>query len=267
MNDKTAHLAARLLAPVTLFEWGAILTYFYGSNRIAAYLHPSFRPLVLVTGILLLVSAACVLVGGGTSCEDAGCCDPSQTRPSPRGPLAFAVLLLPIAFAAKLTPDSYSAAFLQNRGVSQSLAGPPTASKPKAPEAEAPGRVRDLPRAVSILDLMLAAQDDWAQKDFDGKLVSLTGRFYPQDIHCFGLVSILITCCAADAQTVAVRINMDNPPKWGELAWVKVVGRVSFQKSEDQNVPVIAAEKVTEIPSPEEQYIYPQARPIKHSRP
>ena len=263
MNDKTAHLAARLLAPVTLFEWGAILTYFYGSNRIAAYLHPSFRPLVLVTGILLLVSAACVLWSPGCDQE---CCE-SQPKQMPRRLLAFAVLLLPIAFAASATPDSYSTAFLQNRGVSQSLAGVPAVPKPKTPEVATTERVCDTPRAVSILDLMLAAQDDWAQKDFDGKLVSLTGRFYPQDAHCFGLVSILITCCAADAQTVAVRINVDNPPKWGQLAWVKVVGRVGFVKEGDQNVPVIAAEKVTEIPSPEEQYIYPEARPIKHSRP
>jgi uncharacterized repeat protein (TIGR03943 family) len=228
-------------------------------------LHPSFRPLVLVTGILLLVSAACVLGFPGSAC---GCDDECREHAqSPRGLLAFAVLLLPIAFAASLTPDSFSAAFLQNRGVSQSLAGAAQASEPKAQEPQARERVSNHPRAVSMLDLMLAAQDDWAQKDFDGKLVTLTGRFFPQDAHSFGLVSTLITCCAADAQTLAVRVNMDDPPKWGKLAWVKVVGRVSFSKSGEQNVPIIAAEKITGIPSPEEQYIYPQSRPIKHSRP
>ena len=51
---------ARILAPLTLLEWGGILTYFYFSGRIAAFLHPMFRPLVLVTGILLLITALCV---------------------------------------------------------------------------------------------------------------------------------------------------------------------------------------------------------------
>jgi hypothetical protein len=51
---------ARILAPLTLLEWGGILTYFYFSGRIAAFLHPMFRPLVLVTGILLLITTTSI---------------------------------------------------------------------------------------------------------------------------------------------------------------------------------------------------------------
>ena len=55
-------ILGRILAPLTLLEWGGILTYFYFSGRIAAFLHPMFRPLVLVTGILLLITALCVAI-------------------------------------------------------------------------------------------------------------------------------------------------------------------------------------------------------------
>ena len=60
---------ARILAPLTLLEWGGILTYFYFSGRIAAFLHPMFRPLVLVTGILLLITAACVAIFHEDECS------------------------------------------------------------------------------------------------------------------------------------------------------------------------------------------------------
>ena len=59
MNPKILHKAGRILPPLALAEWGAILTYFYCSDRLTAYLHPLFRPLVFVTGILLLLSAMC----------------------------------------------------------------------------------------------------------------------------------------------------------------------------------------------------------------
>ncbi len=38
-------LAARFLAPLTLFEWGSIFTYFSLSHRLVAFLSPGFRPL------------------------------------------------------------------------------------------------------------------------------------------------------------------------------------------------------------------------------
>jgi len=60
---------ARILAPLALLEWGGIFTYFYFSGRIAAFLHPSFRGLALVAGILLIIIAVIVAVFHEETCE------------------------------------------------------------------------------------------------------------------------------------------------------------------------------------------------------
>ena len=57
---------------MTLAEWGAIMLYFYASGRIAAFLHPTFRPMIFVTGVLLLVTAAMVFYSRQVNCLHAG---------------------------------------------------------------------------------------------------------------------------------------------------------------------------------------------------
>jgi uncharacterized membrane protein YcgQ (UPF0703/DUF1980 family) len=130
---------ARILAPLTLLEWGGILTYFYFSGRIAAFLHPMFRPLVLMTGILLLITAICVAIFREDECghdheeehahdEDSHQHGHSHDRLSFGGFLAFLILLLPLALAAKISPDSYGANLIKNRGLVEDIRSIPGAA-------------------------------------------------------------------------------------------------------------------------------------------
>jgi uncharacterized repeat protein (TIGR03943 family) len=148
---------ARILAPLTLLEWGGILIYFYFSGRIAAFLHPMFRPLVLVTGVLLLITAICVAVFREEECthehghegaehghdEDSHQHSHSHGRLSFGGFLAFLILLLPLALAAKISPDSYGANLIKNRGLVEDIRSIPGAAssfakRTKAIETTAP---------------------------------------------------------------------------------------------------------------------------------
>jgi uncharacterized repeat protein (TIGR03943 family) len=131
-------ILGRILAPLTLLEWGGILTYFYFSGRIAAFLHPMFRPLVLMTGILLLITAACVAIfredesaheHEEEDSEDQH--DHSHShhdRLSVGSLLAFLILLLPLALAAKISPDSYGANLIRNRGLVEDIRSIPSAA-------------------------------------------------------------------------------------------------------------------------------------------
>jgi uncharacterized repeat protein (TIGR03943 family) len=125
---------ARILAPLTLLEWGGILTYFYFSGRIAAFLHPMFRPLVLVTGILLLITAFCVAIfheeecGHGHDHSEDHEHSHSHDKLSVGGFLAFLILLLPVALAAKISPDSYGANLIKNRGLVEDIRSIPGAA-------------------------------------------------------------------------------------------------------------------------------------------
>jgi uncharacterized repeat protein (TIGR03943 family) len=131
----------RILAPLTLLEWGGILIYFYYSGRIAAFLHPLFRPLVLVTGILLVMTAACVAIFHEDDCShmsndhdhEHDLAEPDQHTHSHgnlsvRRFLAFLILLLPLALAAKISPDSYGANLINNRGLVEDIRGLPAIS-------------------------------------------------------------------------------------------------------------------------------------------
>jgi uncharacterized repeat protein (TIGR03943 family) len=128
----------RILAPLTLLEWGGILIYFYYSGRIAAFLHPLFRPLVLATGILLVLTAVCVAIFHEDDCshishdhdheQDLAEHDQhshSHGNLSARRFLAFLILLLPLALAAKISPDSYGANLINNRGLVEDVRGLP----------------------------------------------------------------------------------------------------------------------------------------------
>jgi uncharacterized repeat protein (TIGR03943 family) len=136
-------ILGRILAPLTLFEWGGILTYFYFSGRIAAFLHPMFRPLVLVTGILLLITAACVAIfheheheHEEDDSEDQDEHSHSHDRLSFGGLVAFLILLLPLALAAKISPDSYGANLIRNRGLVEDIRSIPGAASSFANRAK-----------------------------------------------------------------------------------------------------------------------------------
>jgi uncharacterized repeat protein (TIGR03943 family) len=138
-------ILGRILAPLTLLEWGGILTYFYFSGRITAFLHPMFRPLVLVTGILLLITAACVAIfreeeseheHEDEDSEDRHQHSHSHDRLSLGGFLAFLILLLPLALAAKISPDSYGANLIKNRGLVEDIRSIPGAASSFAHRAK-----------------------------------------------------------------------------------------------------------------------------------
>jgi uncharacterized repeat protein (TIGR03943 family) len=120
-------LLARTLAPLTLLEWGAILAYFYFSGRLTAFLHPMFRPLVLVTGLLLIATAACVALFPEEECahsHDDGSAHEHEAF-SAKSLLGFLILLLPLALAAIVSPDDYGATIVRNRGLVEDIRGLP----------------------------------------------------------------------------------------------------------------------------------------------
>ncbi len=137
---------ARILAPLTLFEWGGILAYFYFSGRIAAFLHPMFRPLVLITGKHLLINPLCVAIFREEECshehehdhghEEGHQHNHSHGRLTVGGFLAFLILLLPLALAAKISPDSYGANLIQNRGLVEDIRSIPGAASSFANRAQ-----------------------------------------------------------------------------------------------------------------------------------
>ena len=263
MEDKASPRVVRLLAPIALFEWGAILIYFYCSHRLSAFLHPNFHVLVLVTGLLLLASSACALWWeeeaepqlvhecGGANCGH------SHGGMGIGRLVTFLVFSVPIALAAMISPDSYSSVMVRNRGTTDTVkvvpGSPAMLNKDAVPsEASRHGVIK----SVEVGDLLLAAQTETGMAQYNGKRVELTGQFCPLGPRKFEIVRMLMLCCAADAQMLAVQVVSDDDLQLPSMQWANVTGRIEFNKHGDRNVPVVTAENVSAVQRPSDPYVY-----------
>ena len=95
---------------------------------------------------------------------------------------------------------------------------------------------------AEVTDLLFASDDDSMRPAFEGKTVEMTGQFMPVKDATdgrFQIVRMFMVCCAADARPVAVA---SLPPSKdaklpGEMAWTKVVGKVTFPLENGRRMP------------------------------
>lgn len=121
---------------------------------------------------------------------------------------------------------------------------------------------------VTVFDLLMAAPDETLRPDFEGRTVELIGQYLPDTRRGntgdrFNLVRMYMVCCAADARPIAVAVE---PPKNGsastasdkpaDMAWVKIVGKVSFPVENGARTSVVRAEKITPSDPPAEVMLY-----------
>jgi uncharacterized repeat protein (TIGR03943 family) len=206
---------SRWLPCATLAAWSSVLLYFYFSGRIAAFLHPTFRPYVLIAGFVMVAMTLVFLVFPA----DANCCSSAEcghglSRLASGKILTFLVLLLPVTAAAMFSPDGFGKGAMLNRGIITDASGlrPSTAVKntpptppnfplpsndaPATPATPAPAavatataqpaappdylqRTPDGTIVAEVLDLLYAAQDNALRKDFEGKNIQLIGQLMP----------------------------------------------------------------------------------------
>lgn len=276
---------SRWLPCATLAAWSAILLYFYFSGRVGAYLHPTFRPFVLVTGCVMLVMSGCFLfLPGVASCCDDDQCGHPLGRMTIGRVLTFVILLLPLGLSATISENQFSAATITNRGVitdASGLAVRPSQQK-VASYAEPPLPTKDgsvsqqtqasdsndfIPRtkdgniSVQVIDLLYAAEDSSLRADFENKTVELVGQLMPDNVSNasgkrFKVVRMFMTCCAADAKPIATVVEPQQKTDLPEMSWVKVIGKAVFPIENGRTTALLKADKVLATDPPEETMLY-----------
>ena len=283
-------LFSRWLPCATLAAWSAVLLYFYFSGRLQAFLHPTFRPYVLVAGLVMAgMALVFVLFPADANCCSAAECSHGLSRYAVGKILTFLILLLPVTAAAMFSPDGFGLSAMLNRGVIDDAAGlrPASAGKnaPRTapdlplptnnPAAPAPANAKAEPPAepdylqrtpdghivAEVLDLLYAAQDNALRKDFENKAVVLIGQLMPDTGNNasgkrFKAVRMFMTCCAADARPVATLVDCDTPPNLPEMTWIKVTGTATFPIENGRRISVLKAERVEKSGPPEESMLY-----------
>ena len=285
----TNKLFSRWLPCATLAAWSSVLLYFYFSGRITAFLIPTFRPYVLIAGVVLGAMAALFLFQSA----DAECCSAAEcghplSRLAAGKVLTFLILLLPISVSAFFSPDSFGKAAIENRGIitdASALGAPPTreairqpvesplptnteSAAPAAPAAKtepSPGdylqRTPEGHIMAEVLDLLYAAQDTTLRGDFEGKTVELIGQLMPDkssgaEGKRFKAVRMFMTCCAADARPVATLVETETLPEFPEMTWIKITGTATFPTENGRRTAVLKATKVEKSSPPEESMLY-----------
>ncbi|MBE7209785.1 MAG: TIGR03943 family protein [Gluconacetobacter diazotrophicus] len=208
---------SRGLSLLALLAWGALMLYFYFSGRLADYLIPAYRPLVAVSGFVMLAIAAVLAWGmrpgaatnAGLVLEDRGDELSSPRRVRTVQVLAFALLVLPVWAAAGVSRDQFNATTIENKGIVSNAAGlpgkPALASAPAAaPAPVEPPLPGDTPAAagnnppsassdatqyiqrtpdghllLEVTDLLFAADDDTLRPQMEGRTAEMIGQFMP----------------------------------------------------------------------------------------
>lgn len=279
----------RLLTLVTLLLWAGTMLYFWGSDRIASYLHPQFHPYVLVAGLGLLVLAPLwwwASRGTATGCGGCGChhgeADEPRSRLSAGAVFAFAVLLLPVSAAALISPSQFGEAMVMNRGIVTDITQLPSAELPGGSWEDAPAwddsvgavdgtwtdgqeegveyftRAPDGSIQVETLDLLFAAQEPGLREEFENQRVSIIGQYVPPrggGEGGFDLVRMFVVCCAADARPLGIKVT-GEPVSVPRMGWVRITGVARFVDNGGLLEPSLELEKIEEVEAPRESFLY-----------
>lgn len=281
--DSLRNLGRNFLDASALLVWGSVLCYFAFSGRLAAYLHPSFHPFVVVSGIILVVLGMGLFLFGGAevcSCTGPGCPIATQRRWW-WVLLGWLVVVVPLLVTAGASPSQFGATAVLNRGLVDSIEQIPGARASRAGETFFPTAPPGSPWAgdpsmdamsylartpegrikAETIDLLFAAQDPPLRPDFEDQDIEIIGQYLPLQGENppedqFHLVRIFIMCCAADARPIGITVRGRPPEGLETMEWVKIQGQARFPKVNGRVVAVIDAENIEPTPAPPQPFLF-----------
>lgn len=265
-------IVRRCLTSGVLAIWGGVLLAICLSGRLGAYLHPNFRPFAVAAGFVLVCFAVLTLLAPAP-----GASHGNGSRSTVRGILASLFLVGPLLLAFYTSNDGLDATAVANRNYVENIEQLPSAPAPQPSPAPSVGD-QSLPNDGSsdqfgfhknkngellaqVVDFLYAVQLPEIRSDLDGKPVAVIGQLMPAKTNNpkgdrYVLIRMVMTCCAADAQAVALPIEPLKKPDMGEMAWVRVTGRAAFPLIGGKRTPLIQNAVLEKIEPPEEPYLY-----------
>lgn len=265
-------LAHRLISASALLAWGAALCALYFSGRITSYLVPTFQPYTLACGVVLVLLAALVLVAPSAPGQESGC----AVKVSPwKRLLGVGILVIPMLLALSISKDEFGATAIKNRNYVSDVAQLPAAPQPadalpgetvtpaSVDDSSAPELKRDAQGNLQaeVIDLLYAAQLPDMRSTFENKSVAIIGQLMPAQENNprgdrYDVVRMFMTCCAADAQAVAVTFQPVKKPDLPEMTWIRITGKATFPVVGGERIPLIDAAVVEKIQPPEDTMLY-----------
>lgn len=201
----------------------------------------------------------------------------------------FVVMVLPLLAAASYSKDRYlSANTIRNKGFVEDTAAvarsvekelartrgesPDMAVAREAKEDSWEYTLADLEKVVdrspdgnlmlTVDQLYYTSGDFELQRILDGQAVETVGQVIPYDPKRphpsrLRVFTLMITCCAADAQPVSIPVEFTgSPPGFDEMSWVKVSGIMQYPKEDGRVVPLLRMKSMAPTEEPYSDTVY-----------
>jgi uncharacterized repeat protein (TIGR03943 family) len=185
--------------------------------------------------------------------DHAHACPPTHPHThSSLSPWALLLVALPVILGVLVPARPLGSSALANKGLN--AAAPLTAS------AGDPARLDIAPAERTVLDWVRAFNYEADPTVFAGQPADVIG-FVFHDSRLgqtqFFAGRFAVSCCVADAAGIAVVVEWPEATALVDNSWVRVQGSVQVAELEGKAAPMIVAEAVTNVPAPDQPYLYP----------
>lgn len=115
---------------------------------------------------------------------------------------------------------------------------------------------------LEVPEIYYTGGDLEVQKVITGQSVETVAQVLPEKVnnadgHRLRIFRMLVQCCAADARPYSIPVDFgEKAPEFKDMTWVKIVGKMAYEKQGDQTVPLLKASKIDETTAPENAMIY-----------
>jgi len=229
---------------------GALLTIALNGTFLR-YVKPSQQPWLIASGALMVLLA---LVAIGRDIRGAGTAEAEPHDHSHGRARSSWLLLLPVLTIFLIAPPA-----LGSDVVSRSSASPVVAGSPRHDQIVKtvfPPLPAGTPLEMRMADVATRAAWD-ATNSLDGRLISVTG-FAAHDRGTVYLARLVISCCAADAVPVKVRLADPNSADLPDDQWFTMTGQIEPGSATPSNgyVPTFAVSSRHPVQAPADPYEY-----------
>ncbi len=163
----------------------------------------------------------------------------------------IAILSLPLIFGVFLPAQPLGAAAINNSGIAFSLNA-----------SSAAEQVFSIaPTQRNVLDWVRLFSTSTNVDEFSGQPADLIGFVYRdarfEDERTFMVTRFTVSCCVADAVAIGVIAYGDQAPNFAADSWVRVQGKFEVRDFLGQRTPILIAESIESVPTPERPYLFP----------
>jgi uncharacterized membrane protein YcgQ (UPF0703/DUF1980 family) len=115
---------------------------------------------------------------------------------------------------------------------------------------------------LEVPEIYYTGGDIEVQSVLAGQSVETVAQVLPEKVNNtdgrrLRIFRMLVQCCAADARPYSIPVEFaEKAPAYKDMTWIKIVGKMAYEKDGDQTVPVLRAEKIEETTEPENTMIY-----------